>query len=103
MAEGNGTQKVLSGRCEPDPLVHEAFARQDAGLLQELGGWKSESMVRRYAHMSVKHLAPYADQLVFEDKADRTNPLGSGPGLRHKNTPSGGSSGLQLLVNNQRK
>ena len=34
-------------------------------VLQELGGWKSESMVRRYAHMSVKHLAPYADQLTF--------------------------------------
>lgn len=72
-------------------------------VLQELGGWKSESMVRRYAHMSVKHLAPYADQLIFEGKAACTNPLGSGPGLRHKSTPSGGSSGLQLLVNNQRK
>jgi integrase len=35
-------------------------------VLQELGGWKSESMVRRYAHMSVKHLQPYADQLIFE-------------------------------------
>lgn len=34
-------------------------------VLQELGGWKSESMVRRYAHMSVKHLAPFADQLIF--------------------------------------
>ncbi len=34
--------------------------------LQELGGWKSETMVRRYAHMSTKHLAPYADQLTFE-------------------------------------
>lgn len=40
-------------------------------VLQELGGWKSESMVRRYAHMSVKHLAPYADQLIFPD----TGPL----------------------------
>jgi integrase len=36
-------------------------------VLQELGGWKSEVMVRRYAHMSVKHLQPYADQLIFED------------------------------------
>jgi len=34
-------------------------------VLQELGGWKSESMVRRYAHMSVKHLAPYADRLTL--------------------------------------
>lgn len=37
-------------------------------VLQELGGWKSESMVRRYAHMSVKHLQPYADQLTFVPK-----------------------------------
>src|SRR3954452_16636498 len=34
-------------------------------VLQELGGWKSETMVRRYAHLSVKHLAPYADQLIL--------------------------------------
>ena len=34
-------------------------------VLQELGGWKSETMVRRYAHMSVKHLQPYGDQLIF--------------------------------------
>jgi hypothetical protein len=38
-------------------------------VLQELGGWKSESMVRRYAHMSVKHLQPYADQLIFRGDA----------------------------------
>ncbi|WP_179188084.1 hypothetical protein [Sphingomonas sp. IBVSS2] len=37
-------------------------------VLQELGGWMSESMVRRYAHMSVKHLQPYADQLTFVPK-----------------------------------
>ncbi|RYD65691.1 MAG: hypothetical protein EOP58_06960 [Sphingomonadales bacterium] len=33
-------------------------------VLQELGGWKSDTMVRRYAHMSVKHLQPYADLLI---------------------------------------
>lgn len=37
-------------------------------VLQELGGWKSETMVRRYAHLSVKHLQPYADQLNFAPK-----------------------------------
>ena len=37
-------------------------------VLQELGGWKSETMVRRYAHLSVKHLQPYADQLIFAPK-----------------------------------
>lgn len=41
-------------------------------VLQELGGWKSETMVRRYVHMSVKHLQPYADQLFFRHK--RENP-----------------------------
>jgi len=40
-------------------------------VLQELGGWKSETMVRRYAHLSVKHLQPYADQLIF--RADAAN------------------------------
>lgn len=30
--------------------------------LQELGGWQSEQMVRRYAHLSVHHLSVYADK-----------------------------------------
>jgi len=32
-------------------------------VLQELGGWSDYSMVRRYAHLSVGHLAEYADSL----------------------------------------
>ncbi len=32
-------------------------------VLQELGGWESSEMVRRYAHFSADHLAPYADRL----------------------------------------
>lgn len=31
--------------------------------LQELGGWESSEMVRRYAHLAADHLAPYADRL----------------------------------------
>jgi len=31
--------------------------------LQELGGWESAEMVRRYAHLAADHLAPYADGL----------------------------------------
>ncbi len=31
--------------------------------LQELGGWESPEMVRRYAHFSAEHLTPYADKL----------------------------------------
>ncbi len=32
-------------------------------VLQELGAWESEEMVRRYAHFSAEHLAPYADNV----------------------------------------
>jgi beta-glucosidase/6-phospho-beta-glucosidase/beta-galactosidase len=31
--------------------------------LQELAGWESERMVRRYAHLAAGHLAPYADKV----------------------------------------
>jgi len=45
--------------------------------LQELGGWESSEMVRRYAHFSAEHLAPYADRLcalrVVEGVPDGTN------------------------------
>ncbi len=44
-------------------------------VLQELRGWKSESMVRRYAHMSVKHLQPYADQLILPGTDPLINPV----------------------------
>jgi integrase len=32
-------------------------------VLQEMGGWASSEMVRRYAHLSADHLAPYAAKL----------------------------------------
>ena len=32
--------------------------------LQEMGGWESMEMVRRYAHMAASHLAPYAEGLM---------------------------------------
>jgi integrase len=33
-------------------------------VLQELGGWSSTEMVRRYAHLSADHLKSYADKLA---------------------------------------
>ena len=39
-------------------------------VLQELGGWESAEMVRRYAHLSADHLAPYADRLCTLDVVD---------------------------------
>lgn len=32
-------------------------------VLQELGGWESAEMVRRYAHLAADHLAPFAERL----------------------------------------
>jgi len=31
--------------------------------LQEMGGWSSVEMVRRYAHLAADHLAPFPDRL----------------------------------------
>ncbi len=35
-------------------------------VLQELGGWESSEMVRRYAHFGNEHTARYADQLSLQ-------------------------------------
>lgn len=46
--------------------------------LQELGGWESPEMVRRYAHLAAEHLAAYADRLcalrVVEAAGDQAVP-----------------------------
>jgi hypothetical protein len=45
--------------------------------LQELWGWESPEMVRRYAHLAADHLAPYAERLcalrVVTDEVHGTN------------------------------
>lgn len=43
-------------------------------VLQEMGGWKSVEMVRRYAHFSAEHLSPYADKLVRGTNVVQTDP-----------------------------
>ena len=37
-------------------------------VLQELGGWESPEMVRKYAHLACEHLAPYADRLSLSGR-----------------------------------
>jgi integrase len=70
-------------------------------VLQELGGWKSETMVRRYAHMSVKHLQPYADQLIFPGTAAISpKPLESREEASHKSGHRRGRPKLHLVVSN---
>lgn len=39
-------------------------------VLQELGGWESPEMVRRYAHLSARHLIEHADSLDLGDLVD---------------------------------
>lgn len=39
-------------------------------VLQELGGWKSFSMVQRYAHLSPGHLAQYAGASLLGEKSE---------------------------------
>ena len=34
-------------------------------VLQELGGWESFEMVRRYAHLASDHLAPYVEKVLL--------------------------------------
>lgn len=50
--------------------------------LQELGGWESPEMVRRYAHLAADHLAPYADKLcalrVVDAEGNDTNTAQAG-------------------------
>ena len=38
--------------------------------LQELGGWSSAEMVRRYAHLGANHLASYADNILEQSVPD---------------------------------
>lgn len=70
-------------------------------VLQELGGWKSEAMVRRYAHISVKHLQPYADKLILPDTVrESAKSMEALEMPEHKSGHSGGRPRLQLVVSN---
>lgn len=64
--------------------------------LQELGGWESPEMVRRYAHLSVEHLAPYADRLcavrVVGDEAGDVIEAANGTNLSQGQKRQGVSS-----------
>ena len=44
-------------------------------VLQEMGAWESPEMVRRYAHLSAEHLAPYSSNVSLKKSANVTNPL----------------------------
>jgi integrase len=49
-----------------------AQAGTPLNVLQELGGWESVEMVRRYAHLSGEHLSGYARSMTEEPKGAAT-------------------------------
>jgi integrase len=53
---------------------HYAANRDVIGLMK-LGGWKSEKMVLRYAHVNVSHLANSIDALPWISHADGNRPV----------------------------
>jgi hypothetical protein len=70
-------------------------------VLQVLEGGKSEAMVRHYPHMSVKHLQPYADQLILPDTAAESAKCLEVRGKAgHKSGDSGVPARLRLVVSN---
>lgn len=44
-------------------------------VLQELGGWESVEIVRRYAHMSGEHLVEYVTSMTESSRSVVTNRL----------------------------
>jgi integrase len=61
--------------------------------LQELGGWESAEMVRRYAHLAADHLVPYAERPRRQFRRSR-HKLGTGP----KNKRLASLQAVELLV-----
>ena len=44
-------------------------------ILQEMGAWESPEMVRRYAHLSAEHLAPYSGNVTLKKSQSVTTTL----------------------------
>jgi hypothetical protein len=54
-------------------------------------------MVRRYAHLSVKHLQPFADQLIFEVTKPVGQVIEKSKAASHKMVPTPGRPRLYLV------
>ena len=64
MPSGND-QGFTPHDCRHTWATWEITANRDLIALMELGGWKSERMVLRYAHLNVAHLAPSINALPW--------------------------------------
>ena len=66
----NATKRAGVPWCRFHDLRHtwaswHAMAGTPMSVLQELGGWHSAEMVRKYAHLSPEHLAAAAEKVTF--------------------------------------
>ena len=50
-----------------------AQAGTPLNVLQEMGGWSSVEMVRRYAHLSAEHLSPYAERIASDTNTTQSS------------------------------
>ncbi len=48
-------------------------------VLQELAGWESPEMVRRYAHLSPEHLREYVEKLAVPRVVDNDGTISAQP------------------------
>jgi len=67
-------------------------------VLQELGGWASYTMVQRYAHLAVAHLAPCADRLASSSELCGTDTAQS-----HEGNSTGPRQFTAQIRHNRRK
>jgi hypothetical protein len=52
-------------------------------VLQELAGWETERMARRYAHFTANHLAVYADKLEILEQTRHDNRISAAQRCQH--------------------
>lgn len=56
-------------------------------VLQEMGGWESIEMVRRYAHLAPNHLTEHAKQIdsIFSDDVPNMSHMENKEGIKKRN------------------
>jgi hypothetical protein len=62
---------MLASLGKPTLMLVKPWRGTTLGELQELGAWKSESMVKRYAHFAPEQLRRAADRLAAFSYTER--------------------------------
>lgn len=70
LARLSAAQRAELDRIEADAIASyqgdltELESALPTNVLQEMGAWESEGMVRRYAHLASAHLAEHAERIA---------------------------------------